>query len=57
MIPLDGGDKVVVLNAQQSAEQKTQANQSRTRDQNRSSNSPDTSGEGRNAKGDGRQQN
>ena len=57
MIPLDGGDKVVVLNAQQSAEQKTQANQSRTRDQNRSANSPDTSGEGRNAKGDGRQQN
>jgi PBSX family phage portal protein len=57
MIPLDGGDEVVVLNAQQSAEQKTQANQSRTRDQNRSANSPDTSGEGRNAKGDGRQQN
>lgn len=57
MIPLDGGDEVVVLNAQQSAEQKTQANQSRTRDQNRSANSPDTSGEGRSAKGDGRQQN
>lgn len=57
MIPLDGGDKVVVLNAQQSAEQTSQAKQSRTRDQNRSAASPDTSGEGRNAKGDGRQQN
>ena len=54
MIPIDGGDEVVDLNAQ-AAEIKAQATQSRTRDKERSATSPDKSGEGRNAKGDGRQ--
>lgn len=54
MIPIDGGDEVVDLNAQ-AAEIKAQATQSRTRDKARSATSPDKSGEGRNAKGDGRQ--
>ena len=54
MIPIDGGDEVVDLNAQ-AAEIKAQATQSRTRDKQRSATSPDKSGEGRNAKGDGRQ--
>jgi PBSX family phage portal protein len=54
MVPLDGGDEVVDL-AAKAAEIKAQAMQSRTRDQERSANSPDNSGEGRNAKGDGRQ--
>jgi PBSX family phage portal protein len=57
MIPLDGGDQVVFLNAQQSSYQKSQAQQSRTRDQNRSANSSDSTGEARNPKGEGRQQN
>ena len=56
MVPREGGDVPVDL-AAQSAEIKAQANQSRTRDQERSANSPDKSGEGRNAKGDGRQVN
>lgn len=55
-IPLDGGDKVVELKPQQAAEQRTAANGNRLRDQNRSANSPDNSGEGRNAQGEGRQQ-
>jgi PBSX family phage portal protein len=54
LVPRDGGDEVVDLQAQ-AAEAKAQAMQSRTRDQERSANSPDTSGEARNAKGDGRQ--
>jgi PBSX family phage portal protein len=54
MIPIDGGDEVVDLNAQ-SAEMKAQALQSRTRDQERSAKSPDKSGEARNPKGEGRQ--
>jgi len=54
LVPRDGGDEPVDLQAQ-AAEVKAQALQSRTRDQNRSANSPDKSGEGRNAKGDGRQ--
>lgn len=54
MIPIDGGDKVVDLNAQ-AAEIKAQATQGRARDKERSATSPDKSGEGRNAKGDGRQ--
>jgi PBSX family phage portal protein len=54
MIPLDGGDEVVDLQAQ-AAEIKAQALDSRKRDQDRSATSPDVSGEGRNAKGDGRQ--
>ena len=54
MIPLDGGDEPVDLQAQ-AAEIKAQALQSRSRDKERSANSPDISGEGRNSKGDGRQ--
>lgn len=54
MVPRDGGDEVVDLQAQ-AAEIKAQAMQSRQRDSERSANSPDNSGEGRNAKGDGRQ--
>jgi len=56
MVPREGGDVPVDL-AAQAAEIKAQANQSRERDQARSSKSPDKSGEGRNAKGDGRQVN
>ena len=55
MTPLDSGDNVVVLNAQARAEQATQASGNRLRDQQRSANSPDLSGEARNAKGEGRQ--
>jgi PBSX family phage portal protein len=54
MVPRDGGDEVVDLGAK-AAEIKAQAMQSRTRDVERAANSPDNSGEGRNAKGDGRQ--
>jgi PBSX family phage portal protein len=55
MVPLDGGDQVIELKPQQQAEQRAQANNSRTRDRERENNSPDISGEGRNAKGDGAQ--
>jgi len=55
MIPLDGGDEVVDLKAQDAAEQSAQAGNTRQRSQNREATSPDKSGEGRNAKGDGRQ--
>jgi PBSX family phage portal protein len=55
MVPLDGGDKVVELKPQAAAEQRAQAGKTRTRDSERSANSPDISGEGRNAQGDGRQ--
>jgi len=55
MVPLDGGDEVVQLKPQQQAEIRTQANNTRRRDQERQNNSPDISGEGRNAQGDGRQ--
>jgi PBSX family phage portal protein len=55
MVPLDGGDKVVQLKPQQQAEVRAQAGQTRNRDSERSANSPDISGEGRNAQGDGRQ--
>jgi PBSX family phage portal protein len=55
MVPIDGGDNVVELKPQQQSEIRTQANGNRLRDQNRQSNSPDLSGEGRNAQGDGRQ--
>jgi hypothetical protein len=54
MIPMDGGDEVVQLKPQQAAEQTAQAMNSRTRTQERSANSPDNSGEGRNTKGEGR---
>jgi len=53
MIPMDGGDEVVDLKAQ-SAEIKAQALNTRNRTQERSSNSPDISGEARNPKGEGR---
>lgn len=55
MIPMDGGDVPVELTAQQNAEVTAQTTRNRKRDQERSANSPDLSGEGRNAKGDGRQ--
>jgi PBSX family phage portal protein len=55
MVPLDGGDKVVELKPQAQAEVRAQAGKTRTRDSERSANSPDISGEGRNAQGDGRQ--
>jgi PBSX family phage portal protein len=55
MVPLDGGDEVVQLKPQQQAEIRTQANNTRRRDQERQNNAPDISGEGRNAQGDGRQ--
>ena len=55
MIPLDGGDEVVELKPQQQAEVRSQAGNTRARSQERQANAPDVSGEGRNAKGDGRQ--
>jgi PBSX family phage portal protein len=54
MIPLDGGDDVIELKPQAAAEARSQAGNTRARSQERQSNSPDNSGEGRNAKGDGR---
>jgi PBSX family phage portal protein len=53
--PRPGGDGPLVLNAQAQAEQRTQTNGNRRRDQERSANSPDQSGEARNPKGEGRQ--
>jgi hypothetical protein len=55
MVPVDGGDEMVDLKAQDAAEITAQATNSRQRTQDRSAASPDKSGEGRNAKGDGRQ--
>ena len=55
MIPIDGGDQVVELKPQAAAEAKAQAGNTRQRSQDRQATSPDISGEGRNAKGDGRQ--
>ncbi len=52
---IPGGDQPVELNAKAAAEQTTQATGNRSRDQQRQSNQPDISGEGRNAQGDGRQ--
>jgi PBSX family phage portal protein len=57
MVPVDGGDEMVDLKAQDTAEITAQATNSRKRTQDRSATSPDNSGEGRNAKGDGRQVN
>lgn len=54
-VPLDGGDKPVDLKPQQAAEQRSQATNSRTRDQQREANSPDSDGEARNPQGEGRQ--
>ena len=53
MIPLADGDKVIDLKGPAQAEAKTQAQNTRVRSQERQANSPDISGEGRNAKGDG----
>jgi len=55
MVPLDGGDEVVQLKPQQAADQQAKSTGNKTRDQQRAANSPDISGEGRNAKGDGNQ--
>ena len=55
MIPLDGGDDMVELKPQQAADQRATAGKTRARDYERSATSPDISGEGRNAKGDGSQ--
>jgi len=55
MIPVDGGDEMVQLKPQQAADQQATAGKTRARDSQRSANSPDISGEGRNAKGDGSQ--
>ena len=55
MIPLDGGDNVIELKGPAKAEQTAAAGNTRQRSQNRQANTPDVSGEGRNAKGDGRQ--
>ncbi|QIN94013.1 portal protein [Streptomyces phage Wakanda] len=52
---IKGGDKPVELKPQQQAEQRAQAGNTRTRDQNRDANSPDSAGEARNPKGEGRQ--
>jgi PBSX family phage portal protein len=54
MVPIDGGDEVVELKPQQAAEQTAQAMNSRQRTQERSANAPDTDGEARQPKGDGR---
>ena len=51
---LPGGDKVVEQKPQQKAEANAQANGTRARDQNRAANSPDSSGEARQPKGEGR---
>ena len=55
MVPVDGGDEMVELKPQQAADEKAKSTGNKTRDQQRSANSPDKSGEGRNAQGDGRQ--
>lgn len=53
---IDGGDTPVVLTAAQANDQATQTSGNRQRDQQRQGNSPDTSGEARQPKGDGRAQ-
>lgn len=53
---VEGGDEPVELKPQEAAEQRAQGNASRTRDQDRSANSPDKSGEARQPKGEGRAQ-
>jgi PBSX family phage portal protein len=56
MVPLDGGDVPVKLTGQQAADATANATGNRQRSQQRQANSPDTSGEARNPKGEGRQQ-
>jgi PBSX family phage portal protein len=55
MIPLDGGDVVIELKGPAASEQAAVAGNTRQRSQDRQATAPDKSGEGRNAKGDGRQ--
>ena len=55
MIPIDGGDVVIELKGPAASEQASVAGNTRQRSQDRQATSPDVSGEGRNAKGDGRQ--
>ena len=55
MIPLDGGDEVIDLKGPAASEQAAVAGNTRQRSQDRQASAPDKSGEGRNAKGDGRQ--
>lgn len=52
---IEGGDKPVELSAQRQAETRTQASGNRGRDQARSAAAPDSDGEARNPKGEGRQ--
>jgi PBSX family phage portal protein len=54
MVPIDGGDEVIQLKPQVAADMNANAGKTRTRDAERSANSPDKSGEGRQSKGDGR---
>lgn len=54
--PREGGDEPLVLNAKGAAEQTAQANGNRQRDQKRTINAPDTQGDARNPKGEGRKQ-
>lgn len=56
MSSIPGGDEPVQLTAQGAAEQRTQANGNRLRDQQRQSNAPDVNETGRATQGDGRQQ-
>lgn len=53
---LPKGDEIVDLKAQAAAEVRTQASGNRSRDQQRTANSPDGSGESRQPKGEGRAQ-
>jgi PBSX family phage portal protein len=54
MGPVEGGDKMVNLKAQEANEQVAQATGSRTRDQDRSAQATDSKGEGRATQGSGR---
>lgn len=53
---IDGGDKPVELKAQAANDQVANSSKTRARDTARAANSPDTTGNARNPKGDGRQQ-
>ena len=53
MTTVDGGDEMVDLKPQQVADQKAKSNGNKKRDQQRSANAPDKSGEARTPKGDG----
>jgi HK97 family phage portal protein len=53
MTTVDGGDEMVDLKPQQVADQKAKSTGNKKRDQQRSANAPDKSGEARNPKGDG----